>query len=549
MIVKRRSLAVAALFPLILIAAPASAAPLTGFMSEQFTSATVCSHCHNGLADRTGADVSIIDDWSTSMMAFSFIDPFWQAKVASEVARAPALKEVIAEKCSRCHAPMAHTQSASDSNKTRINAYDFVRNDSRYHGAAGEGVGCTLCHQITDSPILGTAPSFSGRYAPALSSGQIYGQYSGVLTRPMVRMTGFQPGYGRQMHQARICGTCHNLKTPYVDRAGSLASTPATEFPEQAVYTEWEQSDYGEQGGTPTTCQECHMPSTGGVVIASRPPWLDTVRDRFSRHTFYGANTMIRDLILHNGLAEETPADMLRKNLTGVLRFLSSSATVALVESSLKEGTLTARVAVQNRTGHKLPTGFPSRRLFIHYVVSDEQGRIVFESGKTSAGAPRIEGVDADADGRTFEPHHDVITTPDQVQVYEGIMGDTDGKSTYTLLRGARFLKDNRLLPAGFVKEKAPVEVRPTADAMGDANFSGGQDLVTYVVSGLPGKRYRVSAELVYQTISYRFLENLYEDRREPAVAAFHSSLKNTSLRQEIITRVERTVTASIDRR
>ena len=200
---------------------------------------------------------------------------------------------------------------------------------------------------------------------------------------------------------------------------------------------------------------------------------------------------------------------------------------------------------MQNRTGHKLPTGIPSRRLFIHYVVSDEEGRIVFESGKTSAGSPRIEGVDADADGRTFEPHHDVITVPDQVQVYEGIMGDTDGKTTYTLLRGARFLKDNRLLPAGFVKEKTPAEVRPTADAMGDTNFSGGQDLVTYVVAGLPGKRYWVSAELIYQTISYRFLENLYEDRREPPVAAFSSTLKNTSLRQEIIARAERTVTAS----
>ncbi len=534
-----------ALFMVMLFTVPANASgPLTGFSSERFTTATVCAHCHNGLTDRTSADVSIVDDWSTSMMAFSFIDPFWQAKVASEIARAPALKEVITEKCNRCHAPMAHTQTASDSHGNGKPDYDFISPDNAFHGAAGEGVGCTLCHQIADSPILGTDSSFSGRYATLLSSGRIYGQYSGVLTRPMVRMTGFQPVYGKQMHQSRICGTCHNVKTPYLDRAGRIASTPSTEFPEQAVYTEWEQSDYGEQGATPVTCQECHMPSTGGVVLASRPPWLDTTRDQFSRHTFFGANTMIRDLILRNGLAEGTPPVTLMKNLTGVRRFLSSSATVALVESSLKGGSLIARLSVQNRTGHKLPTGFPSRRLFIHYVVSDEQGRVVFESGKSSDGSPRIVGVDADGDGRIFEPHHDVITTPEQVQVYEGIMGNTEGEVTYTLLRGARFLKDNRLLPAGFDKKKVSAEVRPTPDALNDKNFKAGQDLVTYVVTGLPGKRYTVSAELVYQTISYRFLENLYENRREPAVAAFDSSLTYAPLRQEIIARVERIITA-----
>ncbi len=498
MILKRCEIIVAntALFMVMLFAAPATASgPLTDFSSERFTTATVCAHCHNDLTDRTGADVSIVNDWSTSMMAFSFIDPFWQAQVASEIARAPTLKEVITEKCSRCHAPMAHTQTASDGHGNGKPDYDFVPLDNASHGAAGEGVGCTLCHQIADSPILGTAPFFSGRYAPVLSSGQIYGQYSGVLTRPMLRMTGFQPIYGKQIHQSRICGTCHNVKTPYLDRAGRLASTPSTEFPEQAVYTEWEQSAYGEKGLTPVTCQECHMPSAGGVILASRPPWLETAREQFSRHTFFGANTMIRDLILRNGLAEGTPPDTLKKNLTGVRRFLSSSATVALVDSSLKGGILTARLSVQNRTGHKLPTGFPSRRLFIHYVVSDEQGRIVFESGKSGDGSLRVMGVDADGDGRTFEPHHDVITTPEQVQVYEGIMGNTEGE-------------------------------------------------VTYVVVGLPGKRYTVSAELIYQTISYRFLENLYEERREPAVAAFDSSLTYAPLRQEIITRVERIITA-----
>ena len=540
----RHIMAIAALIRLILVAVPSSAAPLSGFSSERFTSATTCALCHNGLADRAGSDVSIVDDWSTSMMAFSFIDPFWQAKVASEVARAPGLKEVIMEKCSRCHAPMAHTQTGSDGGRSDGKTRNYFRQDNPYHAAAVEGVGCTLCHQITDSAILGTEASFTGNYAPALSSGRIYGQYSGVLTGPMVRMTGYEPLYGGQMHRSRICGVCHNLKTPFVDRAGRLASTPVTEFPEQAVYTEWEQSDYGDKGATPTSCQECHMPATDGVVLASRPPWLDTPRDRFSRHTFIGANTLIRDLILRNALADGTPANRLRQNLGGVRRFLSAAATMSVAESSLTGGTLTIRLSVQNRTGHKLPTGFPSRRLLLHYTVQDEEGRIVFESGKSGDDSPRIAGVDADRDGLRFEPHHDVITSPEQVQVYEAIMGDTEGNVTYTLLRGARFLKDNRLLPAGFSKEKAPAEVRPTPDALADANFRESQDLVTYVTTGLSGKHYTVSAELVYQTIGYRFLENLYGERSLPAVVALRAALEDGYFSQEIIARVETPVLA-----
>ena len=69
-------------------------------------------------------------------------------------------------------------------------------------------------------------------------------------------------------------------------------------------------------------------------------------------------------------------------------------------------------------------------------------------------------GVDADADRATFEPHYDLITSPDQVQVYEAIMGNNLNEVTYTLLRGADYLKDNRLLPQGFDKATAPSDVR-----------------------------------------------------------------------------------------
>lgn len=48
---------------------------------------------------------------------------------------------------------------------------------------------------------------------------------------------------------------------------------------------------------------------------------------------------------------------------------------------------------------------------------------------------------------------------PDQVRIYEPIMGHSDSAVTYTLLRAAKYLKDNRLLPPGFVKQDAPVDI------------------------------------------------------------------------------------------
>jgi len=107
-----------------------------------------------------------------------------------------------------------------------------------------------------------------------------------------------------------------------------------------------------------------------------------------------------------------------------------------------------------------------------------------------------------------------VIGAPDQVQIYEPIMGDNEGKVTYQLLRGAVYLKDNRLLPAGANKAKLPKDIAVYGEAADDPNFVGGGDTVSYQfdVKGATGP-FTVSAELLYEPLSYRFIQDLLSDR------------------------------------
>ena len=128
------------------------------------------------------------------------------------------------------------------------------------------------------------------------------------------------------------------------------------------------------------------------------------------------------------------------------------------------------RVDVRNLTGHKFPTGYPSRRAWLHVTVRSGDA-LVFESGAVD-GTGAIRGNDNDVDPRRYEPHYEQITQSDQVQIYEPILGDRSGTPTTGLLTATQYLKDNRLLPRGFEKSTAPAEIAVYGLAANDADFS-----------------------------------------------------------------------------
>jgi hypothetical protein len=175
-------------------------------------------------------------------------------------------------------------------------------------------------------------------------------------------------------------------------------------------------------------------------------------------------------------------------------------------------------VDVRNLTGHKLPSGYPSRRAWLHVTVRDSRGQAIFESGAVDPNGS-IRGNDNDADALKFEPHYLEIRRPEDVQIYESIIADPQGQPTTGLLRATQFVKDNRLLPRGFAKATADADIAVHGAALQDPDFTDAGDRIRYAVEtrGASGP-FSVDVELRYQPIGFRWAANLrnYTSAAEP---------------------------------
>jgi hypothetical protein len=117
---------------------------------------------------------------------------------------------------------------------------------------------------------------------------------------------------------------------------------------------------------------------------------------------------------------------------------------------------------------------------------------------------------DKDLDGTAFEKHYELINSSNQVQIYEAIMGDVDGLVTTTLLGGAVYLKDNRILPDGFDKNSVGDDIAVMGKASVDPDFIGGSDSFTYHIPVNNGSTpLTIIVELLYQSVGYRWALNL----------------------------------------
>lgn len=283
-------------------------------------------------------------------------------------------------------------------------------------------------------------------------------------------------------------------------------------------------------------------PGTYSTRIALRPNgtvnsvWPE--RAPFFTHSMVGGNshmlTLLRDNRSAVGIENSTTTSGFDEKISQTRALLEKeTAALDITQMGVSDGELAIDVRVTNKTGHKLPTGYPSRRIWIHLTVRDAIDQVIFESGAADAQgristdtarlAPDCVAIRKSAEfsnGNCFEPHRDLIDDAAQIAVYEPVLGDSNDHITHILLHAGSYLKDNRIPPEGFTSSRA-ASIEPQTLPVGvdnDPDFNttngtegSGSDTVHYriPVNNTTGP-YSVEVRLLYQAISPGFVDGLH---------------------------------------
>ena len=242
-----------------------------------------------------------------------------------------------------------------------------------------------------------------------------------------------------------------------------------------------------------------------------------------------------------------------------------ATATVVVSDLAVTAETLDAKVTVKNLAGHKFPSGVGFRRAFLTFSVLDQNGEQLWVSGRTNA-AGVIVGADGkpldgelwwkdDCSGRVHpgerphQPHYQKITRQDQVQIYQELVStppaDTpnpvcdahakpEGELTTSFLSICTEVKDNRILPAGFLPvesrleiakalgadEELAIDVGGTAVEDDPDYIEGGSDTLSYSIplADLPkgARPASIEADLYYQATPPSYLQDRFCTAKGP---------------------------------
>lgn len=428
-------------------------------LNAEIAAPSSCTNCHS---DYGHDEVEPYANWGGSMMGQTGRDPMTWAAMA--IANQDA--EHSGEMCIRCHLPKGWLEGRST-----------PEDGSATTAADRQGVQCNICHRLVDPLGVAGAPAEDAAILASLSEPvtsfgnammvidpdeSLRGPFDIILDLgedPHIpnRTTLISP-----FHQTSdLCGTCHDVRNPmftrdsegnYLPNALDEPADPLLGFPEQVTYTEWKLSEFADTGVVDTrfggnaalltTCQDCHMPNARGRGAKDAP-----IRDDLPVHTLIGANTFVPKIIPHHPVfGDEVDAALLDRGIETATDLLRRSADLS---ASLQAGVLNVRVI--NRTGHKLPTGYPEgRRMWLHIRAFDTNDALVLESGRYVHSTATLVGWNADSENA----NHDAA-----LMVFESSMGLTQdwadsigrdaGKSFHLVLNNV-ILKDNRIPPRGF---------------------------------------------------------------------------------------------------
>ncbi len=627
--------------------------------SQEFVTSNQCMSCHAGLVapfgpsmfvptgksveyGAPGWDVSPYGEWRWTPMALAGRDPIFYAQLESEArlvrdefrsdpALAAELSEKLTDTCLRCHAAMGKRQfeldrpgAAGKFSLAHVHAVagpgEHPGHGASKHGAlARDGVSCMVCHRMQPraQPPTDHRPylqyfletSISGNFHLG-KKGELYGPFKDDEIAPyaMEHATGLLPKHSPFLKSSQLCGTCHAVALPNVDKplgpAGSEHGpdelTRSEVVPlfrkfhhhvEQATYLEWLNSEYeneiDKQNPLAKSCQDCHMArglkdERHGIDLPQVRSRIAAIQDTtypeaenlaphdrlhvrtrdegFRRHNFTGLNVFLVEMFNQcDDVLGVCKTDFMTGSKQGIAHAMDNFVQTARKVASLDvkadwqgPNRLTARVVVKNKVGHRFPSGVGFRRAFLELSVvqkADGRGpeRSLWSSGRTNELGVLL-GADGQplpteffardrASGRQqYQKHHEVIASPDQVQVYEVLLRNAKGEFTTSFVHGCQTVKDNRLLPRGWKREgPGPAltgrflqATHPDPETAKDPRYNdgSGSDEVLYRID-LPGavdsSRVEVRATLYYQAIPPYFLRNLFQTAPDgPATRRLH---------------------------
>ncbi len=504
---------------------------------------------------------------------------------------------------------------------------------ARYGALARDGISCTACHhmvlgeearkyagepqnrcvaerqQLLNPHNQGFARTFTGSFLVGPPE-ELYGPFAEPKTKPMKNALGIRPRHNPHISSSELCGSCHTVHLPVLYQGRIIRYTY-----EQTTYPEWAFSSYrtGETpdgplplgaGSRAESCQGCHMPSrdAGGKPYRSKiagiqeysnfpqtennlgPDEIDlAVREGFSRHTLVGLNVFFikmaqqfPDLL---GIRTRDPM-LVDRGLDPLIlteqvmldQASNKTASIAVDQVSISGDQLEATVTITSRTGHKFPSGVGFRRAFIEFSVLDENGDILWASGRANGAGVIMDENGRPVDGElwwqddcsarldpgktAYQPHYQRVTGQNQVQIYQELVAAPDGTGscgeelTTSFLSICRDIKDNRILPHGFLPLEARQEI---AAALGDGGglaeqagphqvgddpdyVTGGGDSLIYAtdLAGIEGVPSAVQATLYYQAtppyyLQDRFCTSQSEDTQRLYFLAGHLNLTGTA--------------------
>jgi hypothetical protein len=484
------------------------------FDNEFFYDSQTCAACHS-----FGTTTSPGSSFGGSMMGHALRDPIFLAALAIAEQDASSSGDL----CLRCHTPPGWVGGRSN-----------PTDGSALTAADRDGVSCHFCHKAVD-PVYATENPIEDQEVlegiAAVPSEFGNGMYvvdpidrrRGPYTNPAAPHEFLYSPFHRS---SDLCGTCHNVSNPAFSRVSgadyalnaldSPASTfsPSALMPIERTYSEWLASDFVsgvfapefagvKADGIVSTCEDCHMADAVGKGCGFE---FAPTRTDLGVHDMTGGNTWVPTFLdeLYPG---EVASVYLDAGVARATAMLQKSAVVA-VGVFAEADSFRAVVTVTNRTGHKLPTGYPEgRRMWLNVAAYDGGGGKIYESG---AYDPATGVLTVDPAARIYETHLGI--SPSLAQA----IGVAAGPSFHFVLNDTIY-KDNRIPPQGFTNEAYDTfGGKPVEEGTAGNRYVDGQnwDVTTY---HLPAETDKIITTLYYQTTSKEYVEFLRDENHTNA--------------------------------